>query len=570
MSRLGRLPGRELTPACRAIFRHAPFSNRPVGFSTFFHRLAARSATKGLRAPGFLTGGLVTSGLLSIGLGGCVPATEMPDLMMSVPTSYSSGGPGKRRDLPAEEWWRSFRSRELAGFMEETAASNFDIAAATSRIIQADAAARVAGTALLPTLTASDTVTRSQYANITNTNVSSIKPRTVLVTNMQASYIIDIWGMNRAKLQAAIETANYNRWDHDTVSLTALSNTATTYLAVLGARERIYNQHENLKSATRILTIIQDRVKFGTANALDLAQQEALVANVRAAIPPLQLTSDQNRVALGLLLGRVPESIIIKSQRLTDVTMPKIAPGLPSEVLTQRPDVQSAEAQLASAHASVVAARAAFFPQIQLTGQGGFQSLALKTLFQPSSGLYSLSAGLTQPIFNAGLLSADYDQAKGRQEELLADYRKAIVSAFTDVEKALISIRDLSEQERLLGTSLIASQKALTLAEDQLRAGTVDYTTVLQAQQTLFNTRDTSAQVHLSLLQAAVTLYQALGGGWPQSQTTASQTLTNQAQKTEANRAGMATTKTAEADMHKTASSTDERMKTEAMGDKGR
>nr|WP_081433781.1 efflux transporter outer membrane subunit [Beijerinckia indica] len=483
-----------VSPACKVALR------RPSGCSLF---------------------ALIQSAII---LSGCVPSSEMPDLMMGIPATYRQDGPGERKNLPPDEWWRDFRSSELNGFMSEVPTGNFDVAAAIARIVQADAAAHIAGTALLPTMTANDTVTRSKFANLNNTNVNSVTSnasntaRTVIVTNLQASYILDLWGMNRAKLQAAEETSNYNRWERDVVALTAYGTTGTTYLAVLGARDRINNQNDNLKAASRILKLIQDRVKFGTANALNLAQQEALVANIRAAIPPLQLTGDQNLVALGLLVGRVPESIVIKGNSLHDVTMPKIAPGLPSEVLTQRPDVQAAEAQLASAHASVVAARAAFFPQIQLTGEGGFQSLALKTLFQPSAGLYSLAAGLTQPIFDAGLLQGDYDQAKARQEELLADYRKSIVSAFTDVEKALISIRNLRRQEVLLGESLAASQRALDLAEDQLRAGTVDYTTVLQAQQTLFTTRDTLSQTRLALLQAGVALYQALGGGWPQSQ----------------------------------------------------
>jgi outer membrane protein TolC len=196
------------------------------------------------------------------------------------------------------------------------------------------------------------------------------------------------------------------------------------------------------------------------------------------------------------------------------LSLPHIAPGLPSEVILQRPDVQNAESTLASAHANLISARAAFFPNITLTGEGGFESTALKSLFNPASGLYSVAANLTQPIFDAGLLQAQFDQKKGLQDEYLADYKKAIITAFSDVEKALIALRDLAQEEALLRESLRASQRAYDLSVDQLNAGTLDIVTLLQTQQTLFTTRDTLSQVHLSRLQASISLYQAIGGGW--------------------------------------------------------
>jgi outer membrane protein TolC len=160
-----------------------------------------------------------------------------------------------------------------------------------------------------------------------------------------------------------------------------------------------------------------------------------------------------------------------------------------------------------------VAARAAFFPTIQLTGQGGFESLALKSLFSPSAGLYSVAASLTQPIFDGGLLQATFDQDKGKQDELLANYRKAVISAFADVEKALVAVQQLSRQEELLHQSYAASRRAYELSENRLREGILDIVTLLQVQQTLFTTQDTLTMVHLSRLQAAVSLYQALGAG---------------------------------------------------------
>ena len=445
-------------------------------------------------------------------LAGCIPTAQAPDLDLDVPTTYRASGSPSPKNLPGADWWTNFHSAELSRFMRETETGNFDIAAAVARIIEADAAARVTGSALLPSLTGNASVTHNQSPSFSS--VGGGTPRTLYVASLNASYIVDFWGKNRAALQAAEETAFFRRWDHDTVALTALSSTGTTYLAVLGARERIGYANEDLQAATRILTLIRDRVKFGTANSLNEAQQVALVENLRASIPPLQQIADQNIAALGVLIGRAPERISVAAISLQKIAVPRIAAGLPSQLLVERPDVQAAEAQLAAAHADLVSARAAFFPQIQLTGQGGFESLALQSFFSPGSGLYSVAAGLTQPIFDAGLLQANFDQTKGTQDELLADYRKAVITAFSDVEKALVAMRDLAKEEATLRLSLDASRRAFNLAEDQLRAGTIDYVTVLQTQQTLFSTLDTLSQVRLAHLQAAVTLYQALGGAW--------------------------------------------------------
>ncbi len=447
--------------------------------------------------------------MLALTLCGCIPSADVPNPALDVPASYRAGGSGHEAPSPQADWWTGFRSAELDRLMEATATSNFDIAAAVARIIQADAAARVVGAALLPSLTAGDSVTKSLNLTL------GAGPQTVYSSLFNASYVVDLWGKNCAAFEAAVATANYRRYDRDTVMLTAISSAATTYFAILGARERIAYARQDLKDATGILKLIKDRATYGTANALNVAQQEALVDNLLASIPPLQETADQNIAALALLLGEPPQRLSIAATSLTHLHMPSIAPGLPSQILLQRPDVQSVEAQLLSAHANLVSARAAFFPQIALTGQGGFASSALQTLFTPQAGLYSVAAGLTQPIFDGGLLLATFDQQKGVQEELLAGYRKAVVSAFSDVEKALVAVRETRREEVALQLSLVASRKAFDLAEQQLRAGTIDYVTLLQTEQTLFTTLDTLSQARLAYFQAAVTLYQALGGGIP-------------------------------------------------------
>ena len=298
------------------------------------------------------------------------------------------------------------------------------------------------------------------------------------------------------------------------MQLTQLAMTATTYFNVLAARERVAFARQDVTDSSRILTLIQDREKAGTATALDVAQQAALVANLRASVPPLQVIANQNETMLGILLGRTPQRVTISGKSVLDRFVPRPAPGIPSEVLTQRPDVEFAESNLASAHANLVAARAAFFPTISLTGSAGFESTALSTLFSPASFFYQAAYSLAQPIFDGGLLRGQFDQEKGRQDELLADYKLAVVTAFSDVDRALTALKLYAEQEELTRQSLAASRLALQLSEDRLKQGVLDVVTLLQTEQTLFTTQDTLVQVRLSRLTEAIALYQALGGAY--------------------------------------------------------
>jgi outer membrane protein TolC len=196
---------------------------------------------------------------------------------------------------------------------------------------------------------------------------------------------------------------------------------------------------------------------------------------------------------------------------------------LPSELLNQRPDVRQAEEQLASANYSVESARAAFFPTIQLTAQTGFQSLALKSLFGPGAWFYTAVASLTQPVFDGFLLEGQLKLQRGLQTQFLQAYRKAVISAFSDVEKALIALQQLALQERYQRNVVRTSRRAFDLSEQQLRQGTVNLVTLLQTQQTLFVAEDALAQVQLARLLAMVSLFQALGGGWsPEEQSSVS------------------------------------------------
>jgi multidrug efflux system outer membrane protein len=447
---------------------------------------------------------------------GCILTKDLPDPALDIPEGYKAARPSKAAGAPPTlDWWRGFRSRELTGLMEEAQTVNLDIAAATARFRQADAQARIAGAALLPSLSGTGQETYSRTSGSSSSGLTNGGREVVNYSaSLSASYELDFWGKNRDAAQAAEETAVANRFDRDVVALTTLTTVANAYFQVLTAQDRIRTAQRNIASAERILNAIKDRLTAGTGNDLDVAQQESVLANQRALVPPLRQTLDQNLNALATLVSRPPEAVRVAGGSLNQIAAPRVTPGLPSELLTQRPDIRRQEAQLASATANVGSARAQFFPSIQLTGQGGYQSSALTSLFQPHAAFFSMVGSLTQPIFDGGRILGNFEFTKARQDELLQTYRKTVVQAFADVDNALMSIRQTTERLRLQREVVAASRRAFQLSEQQLRAGTADIVTVLNTQLTLFQAEDALSQAQLARLLAIVSLYQALGGGW--------------------------------------------------------
>jgi len=471
-------------------------------------------------------------------LGGCLLDGNLPEPGLDIPVAYD-GGPRNpavaQAALPKLDWWRQFRSRELTAIIEQARDSNLDIAVAVARIVQADAQARIAGASLLPAISFGGSATRSRSSQTLvkgSTNPNLRVPGSPLATAaatgksvadqvrnngqiaLSASFELDFWGKNRASLQAAEESAVASRYNAEVVRLSTVVSAANAYFQVLATQDRLKAAQEDIASATRVLDLIQQRVNAGTASALEVAQQQSVVYNLRASVPPLRQTLKQNLTALAILMARSPEGVRIRGGSLSSVAIPRVTPGLPSELLTQRPDIRQAEANLSAANANVYVARASFLPTISLTGEGGYSSAILRLLLRPESALYSLAAGLTQPIFEGGQLLGNLDLQKSQQDELLQDYRKSVISAFGDVENALDAIRQTALRVRLQAQVVASSRSAFNISEERLREGTIDLVTVLQTQQTLYQAQDTLFQAQLARLQAIVSLYQALGGGW--------------------------------------------------------
>ena len=432
--------------------------------------------------------------------------TERPDLALSAPPAYRATRGDVHAAVPALDWWRGFRSAELTRFIEEAQTESFDIGAAIGRILQADAQSKIASAPLLPTAAFAGTGARLKSAGLPERG----DYRVVL----NAAYEMDFWGKNRAASLAAEENTVVARFSKEVVVLSTIVSVGTAYLQILASQDHLRINRENLVAASRILTLVKQRAEQGTASALDVAQQQSLVDQVRANIPLFDQTLRQNIAILAALMGRAPEDLVVKGGSLFRLGIPLVTPGLPSELLLQRPDIRADEANLAAAEASVASARAAFFPTISLTAQGGYESTALRLLFTPQNALYNVAANIAQPIFDGFQLEGQLEFAQGRQFELLKTYCQTVLNGFRDVEVALIAIADGAERERLQQAVVTSSRRAFELSEVRLREGVADLVVVTQTQQTLFTAEDNLVLARLARLQAVLSLFQALGGGW--------------------------------------------------------
>ncbi|MDJ0449514.1 MULTISPECIES: efflux transporter outer membrane subunit [unclassified Methylocystis] len=470
-------------------------------------------------------------------LSSCNLDWEKPDLATPPPESFREAKPASAKPIArGPDFAVKFGSRELTTLVEQAVGDNLDIAAAVARIQQADAQARVSSAALWPSISMQDIARRTRTPGTTtnigsassgftpattssstttsSSNTFSAREFNFFQLGLTASYEIDFWGKNEDASYAARLLANASRFNRDTVEISTIAAVLNAYFQVLTAQDRLAIAHNNVAIAERVYRAIQARFEVGVASVLDTAQQETVVAQQRASIPPLEQTLRQTRNQLAVLVGQTPESLSVKGGSLTKLSYPKIAPGMPSEVLLRRPDIANAEAQLASQEFSVLQARAMFFPSITLTGQYGVQTALLHNLLRPEAIGWQIASNLAQPIFDGYNLQGNYELQKGRYAELGALYKKQILTALSDAENALIASKQTAQTVRLQGLAVAAAQRALTAAEMRLQEGTIDIVTLSTTQNTLFLAQDQLALARLSYFQSATSLYQALGGGW--------------------------------------------------------
>jgi multidrug efflux system outer membrane protein len=449
--------------------------------------------------------------LLALAVAGCTtPNPTALDRPGDVPTNFTAPATTDQTAplWPSLTWWEGFNSPELNQLMVQAQKENLNITIAALQVLEAEANDTVAFSSLLPALGLS--------AGAKDSGTDVTKGVGNYSVGLAGSYVADFFGANRDRLIQAHETLRATRYAQTVTGLTTESSVATTYFQILSLRERIAITRQNLDLARNLLAVVQNKFAAGVSSNLDVATETVTVASTEATLPPLIESEREARYALAILLGLPPEGFDIKAQNLDDIVSPSVKAGLPSELLLRNPTVAEAEATLYADHASVDAARAAFFPTVTLSASGTSSVTELASLFNPGTFVWSIGASLAQSIFDGGATKARFDSAKAAQGVAIAQYRNAVFTAFSTAESALGSIDSANKTLDLITQEEKASAEAERISDLQYREGTIDITSLITAQQSLFQAQTTLSTTKLSRLTDNINLYIALGGGWDQ------------------------------------------------------
>ena len=294
--------------------------------------------------------------------------------------------------------------------------------------------------------------------------------------------------------------------------LTVLASVANTWLQWRYLEDRLALAEDSLALAERVLELVEAKVRYGAVSPQDLAQQRTLVANQRAALPDLRQQARETRYALAVLVGDTPQGFLLSDGGLDELTVPEIEPGLPAEVLAQRPDVGRALANLMAADYGVAVARSAYWPSLSLTGGAGYASSSLSDLFD-GDAVYSLAASLSQLLFDGGQVRGENTTARAAWLEQVATYRGVLLTALSEVDQSLGSINALEQQDQFFREALAQARRSFEIAEVRYREGDIELTSVLDAQTSLNNARRNMLDQRYNELLARVTLYRVLGQG---------------------------------------------------------
>lgn len=439
-------------------------------------------------------------------LGACSLNSPIPQSDVDVPAQWTTAPASGQ--WPERSWWRQYQNPALEDLLRRAESGNLDLATAASRLQQAEAQARQARASLLPQLGASVDASRNG-----NSDGSAASYGAALTTRYQ----LDFWGRNQALADSAGATLLASEYDAQTLSLSIQASVVSQWLQILENEQRLQLARDSLANAERVLDLVETRYCFGAADSLEVSQQRTLVAQLRAGLPALQQKALVLRNSLALLVGQTPDVQLPTTSSLMDVAIPQVTAGLPAELIARRPDIRASEARLLAANADLTAARAALFPSIALTGQFGAQSAALGSLLSSPTTTWGLAAGLTQPIFDAGALQAQVALSEARQQELLVDYRRSLLTALGETDTALGAVQQARERYQYLEQATREAKRAFDLAEIRYRAGSIDLVSLLDSQRTWYQSQDTLTQQRASWLLASVDLFRVLGGGWEAS-----------------------------------------------------
>jgi NodT family efflux transporter outer membrane factor (OMF) lipoprotein len=446
--------------------------------------------------------------VLSLTTAACATGpVQRPDVPL--PVAYVEPNPAATGAEVRVDWWNGFGSPQLSRWIEQDLGGSPDLRISAERVRQAQLVVRSARSDLFPSLSASAGTSKSG----TDSQGSALVKRESTSAGLAVSYEVDLWGRIAAGTRGARAQLDASRYDLEALRLSVASNVAATYFQMLATQERLAIARENLAIAERVLGIVEARQRNGVATSLEVSQQTTTVLNQRTALLPLETQARQLRSALALLLGATPQGFEAGTEPFSQLQIPVVAAGLPSSLLTRRPDLAAAEANLTAAAADITAARATLLPSISLSGSGGLASAELLSLTNPVTSVSAaLSMGLT--LFDAGRRQAQIETARSQQRVAVETYAAAVRSALKEVDDGLGNADLNARQEASQQETVAQAQRSLRLAELRYREGADQLLTVLDSQRVLFTAQDTLVQLRLARLDAAVDLYLALGGGW--------------------------------------------------------
>ena len=455
-------------------------------------------------------------------LGGCAlgPDYERPPVAQPDSFRMQPGETLEEVSLADLGWWELFEDENLQALIRKALVENKDVRIAVARVREARAQLAATGADQFPRIDGKSSIQRTQpsQAVVRQFGIPGRIPQ-IPATNqfratMDLSFELDFWGRLRRATEAAQADLLARKSARRTVVLTLVSDLATAYFELRALDAELESAKRVLKTRQQTLELVRLRKFVGQRSTRDIRREEQEVARAQAVIPDLERQIGQKEHQLTLLMGRNPARIVRGTSLRDHPLPPEVPAGLPSALLERRPDIVEAEQRLVAANAKIGVAKAAFFPQISLTGNFGAQSLQFGDLFVGSSRVWQFGPTLTVPLFDTGRNLANLEVTRAQQEQAVISYEKTIQQAFREVEDALIAHqknREIrAERERLVNLS----REAFELARLEYLNGTVSYLEVLMAQRELFNAETSLVQTQRNQLLAVVQLYKSLGGGW--------------------------------------------------------
>lgn len=457
---------------------------------------------------------IITALALAFLLAGCMvgPDYVRPDI--DTPRSFDNADRDARRTANTA-WWGQFGDPVLDELIAEALAGNLDMGIAAANIEQAAAVFSQTRSPLFPQLGYGGSVSRERAAETDSPLLFSVvpNPQTSHQALASASWEIDLWGRIRRLSESARAELLATEAAWQGVVLSLVSSVAQSYIQLLGLDEQLLVARRTLAVYADSLRIFELRFKYGQVSGMTVAQARSQYEAAAAAVPQLETQIEQAENGLAILLGRNPGPIR-RGGTISQLRLPEVPAGLPSDLLANRPDIRQAEQRLVAANANIGAARALYFPTISLTGAFGFTSAELADLFKGTSRMWNFTGSLAGPIFRGGAIASGVRQAEAARKAALLTYEKAIRSAFADVENALAAQAGLRERFEAQGRLVEANGEYVRLARLQYEGGYAPYSTVLQAEQQLFPSELDFVQTRAALLTSLVNVYKAMGGGW--------------------------------------------------------